>query len=278
MGIRFTGGRKAYLQAGLAGALGTVEVRPIDLTSAYGSIANGGVHVPPRMILEIRGPDGTVVWHGPEPRAARRRSRRRPRSSSRTSSPATRTRPRTRSGRPRSRSTTARAARGARPRSRPAPPTTPATWPRTASCRRQTGGRPSIAVGVWMGNSDHSNPRSRKPATSLTAAAPLWRAFMREYTNGWPVTQFVRPKGVVKATIDAWSGGKPGSVDARRRPRNGSSTARSPAPAGPSTPTASCTAGRAAATAWISSRRSSGRAPGIRTWPTGCDGRAGARA
>ena len=68
MGIRFTGGRKAYLQAGLAGALGTVEVRPIDLTSAYGSIANGGVHVPPRMILEIRGPDGTVVWHGPEPR------------------------------------------------------------------------------------------------------------------------------------------------------------------------------------------------------------------
>ena len=33
---------------------------------------------------------------------------------------------------------------------------------------------------------------------------------MREYTNGWPVTQFVRPKGVVKATIDAWSGGKPG--------------------------------------------------------------------
>ncbi len=67
MGIRFTGGRKAYLQAGLAGALGTVEVRPIDLTSAYGSIANGGVHVPPRMILEIRGPDGTVVWHAPSP-------------------------------------------------------------------------------------------------------------------------------------------------------------------------------------------------------------------
>ena len=62
MGIRFAGGREAFLQAGLAGALGTVEVRPFDLTSAYGTIANGGVRVPPRMVLEIRGPDGRVVW------------------------------------------------------------------------------------------------------------------------------------------------------------------------------------------------------------------------
>jgi hypothetical protein len=61
-----------------------------------------------------------------------------------------------------------------------------------------------------MGNSDHSNPRSKTPAISLTAAAPLWHAFVRDYTNGWPVTNFKPPKSVVKATIDAWSGGKPG--------------------------------------------------------------------
>ena len=36
---------------------------------------------------------------------------------------------------------------------------------------------------MWIGNSDHSNPRTRKPATSLTAAAPLWRAFMTDYTK-----------------------------------------------------------------------------------------------
>src|SRR5688500_18547960 len=71
MGIRFAGGRKAFLQSGLAGALGTVEVRPLDLTSAYGTIANGGVHVPPRMILEIRGPDGKVVWKADEPEGER---------------------------------------------------------------------------------------------------------------------------------------------------------------------------------------------------------------
>ncbi|HEX6867328.1 MAG TPA: transglycosylase domain-containing protein, partial [Candidatus Limnocylindrales bacterium] len=67
LGLRFMGGREAFMQAGLAGALGTVEVRPLDLTSAFGAIANRGVRVPPRMILEIRGPDGSVVWKAPEP-------------------------------------------------------------------------------------------------------------------------------------------------------------------------------------------------------------------
>jgi hypothetical protein len=61
-----------------------------------------------------------------------------------------------------------------------------------------------------MGNSDHSNPRAKAPATSLTAAAPLWHAFVQDYTSGWPVTNFKPPKGVVQATVDAWSGGKPG--------------------------------------------------------------------
>ena len=69
---------------------------------------------------------------------------------------------------------------------------------------------PALAVGLWMGNSDHSNPRSKKPAISLTAAAPLWRAFVRELTAKQPIATFSRPKGVVHATIDAWTGGRPG--------------------------------------------------------------------
>ena len=69
---------EAFLQSGLAGALGTVEVRPLDLTSAYGTIANGGVHVPPRMILDVRAADGRIVWKAPEPAGSRRSRRRRP--------------------------------------------------------------------------------------------------------------------------------------------------------------------------------------------------------
>ncbi|MDX6585497.1 MAG: penicillin-binding protein, partial [Solirubrobacterales bacterium] len=66
-GIRFTGGRKAFMQAGLAGAIGTVEVRPLDLTSAYGALANGGVHVPTRMILEVKDASGKVIYEAPRP-------------------------------------------------------------------------------------------------------------------------------------------------------------------------------------------------------------------
>src|SRR4029079_13805882 len=53
-GIRFAGGKKAFLQSGLAGAIGTVELTPIDLTSAFGTLANGGLRMPTRMILEVR--------------------------------------------------------------------------------------------------------------------------------------------------------------------------------------------------------------------------------
>jgi hypothetical protein len=39
----------------------------------------------------------------------------------------------------------------------------------------------------------------------------LWHAFVRDYTKAWKVTKFTRPKDVVAAKIDAWSGGRPGS-------------------------------------------------------------------
>jgi membrane peptidoglycan carboxypeptidase len=52
---------------------------------------------------------------------------------------------------------------------------------------------PGIAVGIWMGNSDHSYPRAKDPPISLTAPAPLWHAFVRDLTDGDPVTDFAPP-------------------------------------------------------------------------------------
>jgi membrane peptidoglycan carboxypeptidase len=75
----------------------------------------------------------------------------------------------------------------------------------------RTPGAAALVAGVWMGNSDHSNPHSSEPATSLTAAAPLWHAFVRDVTEGAHVEEFAAPDGVIQATIDAWSGGRPGS-------------------------------------------------------------------
>ena len=69
---------------------------------------------------------------------------------------------------------------------------------------------PAIAVGVWMGNSDHSAPEGKEHGTSLTTAGQVWHAFLRDYSKGMPVAAFEAPKGVVKDTVDRWSGGKPG--------------------------------------------------------------------
>jgi membrane peptidoglycan carboxypeptidase len=212
LGIRFFGGRKAFLQAGLAGAIGTVEVRPLDLTAAYGAIANGGVRLPPRMILEVRDTSGKVIYQAPDPAT----------SASQAVSPqaaylvtdilAGNTDPKQnpiwskalelRNGpkgkhRPAAVKTgTANDARDLATYGYLAPPEDPAS--------------PALVVGIWLGNSDHSMPRVKKPAISLTAAAPLWRAYVRDLTAKMPVASFVRPKGVASATIDAWSGGRPG--------------------------------------------------------------------
>jgi membrane peptidoglycan carboxypeptidase len=210
MGIRFHGGKEAFLQAGLAGALGTVEVRPLDLTSAYGTIANGGAHLPPRMILEVRGASGKTIWKAPQPEPVQAVS---PQAAymvtnilagntDRKQNPIWSAALELRNGpggshRPAAVKTgTANEARDLATYGYLGPPEDPSA--------------PALAVGVWMGNSDHSNPSSSRPAISLTAAAPLWRAFVRSVSADMPVAGFPVPKGLVAATIDAWSGGRPG--------------------------------------------------------------------
>lgn len=211
-GIRFTGGSKAFLQAGLAGALGTVELRVIDLTSAYGALANGGVRVPPRMILEVRDAMGAVVYRAPEPKGQAAVSRQAAFLVSDILQGNTD---------PRQNpiwSAALELRNGPKGEHRPAAVKTGtandardlATYGYLAPPRDAAA--PAYAVGIWMGNSGgvDSSPNAAKPATSLTAAAPLWRAFVRDLTAKTPIAQFKAPKGVVKATIDGWTGGRPG--------------------------------------------------------------------
>jgi membrane peptidoglycan carboxypeptidase len=210
LGIRFTGGEKGFLQAGLAGAIGTVEVRTIDLTSAFGALGNGGLRVPPRMILEVRDAAGKIVWTAPKPKGTRAVS---PQAAFlvsdilqgntlRSQNPIWAAALELRNG-PRGEHRPAAVKTGTANDARDL-----ATYGYLAPPKDAK--QPAYAVGIWMGNSDHSNPKSAKPATSLTAAAPLWRAFVRDLTARKPVASFAPPKGVVKATIDAWSGGARG--------------------------------------------------------------------
>ena len=63
-----------------------------------------------------------------------------------------------------------------------------------------------------MGNSDHSESRGPgREIISLDGPAPVWQAFMRDYTKSMPVARFQPPEGLVRTRIDAWTGGRPGS-------------------------------------------------------------------
>jgi membrane peptidoglycan carboxypeptidase len=209
MGLPFQGGKRAFVQAGLAGALGTVETRPLDLIEAYGTIANNGVHEPARMILEIQDQTGKVVYRAPD---AGKRALSATAAYQVTDILKGNTNPAINEiwaaklaigngphgeRRPAAAKTgTATDARDLSTYGYLAPPANPRA--------------PALAVGVWLGNSDHSMPRSSDPAISLTAAAPLWRSVVRQLTNGQPVADFREPNGLVRTRIDAWSGGAPG--------------------------------------------------------------------
>ena len=210
LGINFKGGTTAFLQSGLAGAIGTVEVRPLDLTAAYGALANGGQYLPPQMILEIRDASGKVVYKAPDPE---------PRQAISPETAYLVTDILAGNTDPRQNPSWAAATaiqNGPNGSRRPAAVKTGtandardlATYGYLPPPRQE--GLPGLAVGIWMGNSDHSSPDAEKAATSLTAAAPLWRAYVRDVSREWPVVNFQRPDTIVRAEIDKWSGGQPG--------------------------------------------------------------------
>ncbi len=210
MGIRFRGGPKSFEAAGLAGAIGTVEVTPLDLTTAYATIANGGVHLPTRMVLEVKDRDGNVVWKAPEPEGQRAISAQAAYlvtdilagNTDPSQNPIWAKHLELRNGahgkrRPAAVKTgTSNEARDLSTYGFLAPP--------------DKSSAPAWVVGIWMGNSDGSTPHARRPATSLTAAAPLWRLFMKQVSNGDPVARFDRPPHIKSRRIDAFSGGSPG--------------------------------------------------------------------
>jgi membrane peptidoglycan carboxypeptidase len=73
---------------------------------------------------------------------------------------------------------------------------------------------PALAVGVWMGNSDNT-PNDGK--LSLDTSAPVWSAILSEASKGMPMASFAdsRPKGIVSAKVDAFSGQLPGAFTTR---------------------------------------------------------------
>jgi penicillin-binding protein 1A len=188
---------------GVSIGIGTLEVHPADLASAYGAIANGGTLVRRNMILSVTDDKGKpvtsleppAVTHPSTPAATYVM----------TNILAGNTDPKQNnwwsqykimSGNTRRPATlktgTSDQTQDLFALGYVAPPADPSA--------------PAIVAGVWAGNSDNAPGHS---VMSLEMAAPIWHAFMQEVTAETPVTDFQQPDGVTWATVDANSGMRP---------------------------------------------------------------------
>jgi len=187
--------------------IGTLEIHPIDLLSAYGSIANGGMLVPRTYIVEVRDANNNVVW----PLAG-------------DVAPGTRVASEQASflindileGNTIDKVNhywAAWAIKDTDGTRRPAAYKTGTTddnkdidaFGYLAPPEDPT--QPGLAVGVWLGNSDAT---AVGDITSVASSAPFWSKIMTEISRGMPIAEFKEPPGLVTADVDAYSGLLPG--------------------------------------------------------------------
>ena len=190
-------GNKALDLAGLAGALGTVEVRPLDMTAAFGAFGNGGKVTKPRYILKVLGPDGQVIYEAGKPvteqvwkpATAYIMADILDGNTNRAVNPAwgeVFELHNTRDGSRRVAAVKTGTTNELKDYS------TYGILPMPEGKKQ-----PALAVGVWYGNSDSSSPNLGLLRYSLDNAGRTWVAFVRDYMNNKPAPDFKRPKGVI---------------------------------------------------------------------------------
>ncbi len=173
---------------GLALTLGGGEVTLLDLASAYGVFANGGVRVEPTAILQIRNVRGELIEQWSASAGARVLDARVAYLIGDILS-----------------DNNARAATfgfgSVLQIGRPAAVKTGTTTDYRDNWT--VGYTPELVTGVWVGNADFT------PMVNLSGVAgagPIWHDFMREALKGKPETQFARPPGLVRVEVCAPSG------------------------------------------------------------------------
>lgn len=181
MGITTLGDRSRF---GLSLVLGGAEVRPIDLVSAYGVFATEGLRTPWGLIQRIEVSDGTILE---ERRVTAERVLD---------------------------AQTARLVTDVLADNNARAPVfgvnNPLTIPgREVAAKTGTtqenrdawvvGYSPSLVVGVWAGN--NRNQSMTAAGAGVSAAGPLWNAFMRAALKGTAVETFTRPNPVLTGKI-----------------------------------------------------------------------------
>jgi membrane peptidoglycan carboxypeptidase len=211
-GLTFPEGPKALEQAGLAGAIGTVEIHQIELVATYGAFGNGGIVTEPRMILSVTDSNDNAIYKAGSPVKHPAWSAQAAWLMANILEGNTNPKDNFEWG-PRFQLNN-----GPGGSYRPAALKTGTTNDvRDMSAygllpKPKDPSKPAIALGVWMGNSNHTPPTSGTAAIfSADGPGEVWHSFLRDYMRGKPVAEFERPsKGLVQETTDAFSGGRPG--------------------------------------------------------------------
>ena len=201
-GLRYQSTAAPVLSMGI----GTLETHPIDMLSAYGTIANGGVRMPRQMITKVVDEDGKQIWpldnQKPEgvevisPQAAYIITDILAGNTEMKTNPYWGKFAIYKDGvrRPAAYKTgTTNENRDVHAYGYLAPP--------------KDKDRPALAAGVWMGN---SNNAPNKGSLSLDSSAPLWSALLEEASQKYGISKFHAPAGLQTATVDAFTGLKPG--------------------------------------------------------------------
>lgn len=78
------------------------------------------------------------------------------------------------------------------------------------------GGSTRRIVGTWVGNNDNS-PMHPSLASGVTGAAPIWNRIIKEALKDTPNDSFIQPGNIVEMEIDAFLGGLPRSEFPKRK-------------------------------------------------------------
>jgi len=171
-------------------ALGAAEVTPLEMASAYGTLANGGVHMEPHGILEVVDYTGAVIYSAPT-------------AGTEAVDPAVAylTTDILKGVISSGTGTTAKIGR-------PAAGKTGTTQEYRDAWF--VGYTPDLVAAVWMGHVEGQVEMTDvhgKRVTGGSFPAEIWAAFMKAALANTPESDFTRPKGITTATICLDSGG-----------------------------------------------------------------------
>ncbi len=234
--------RPGHPPYGLALTLGGGEVTLLEMTSAYGALANGGLYTPPNPILCVLDADGIALERAEGadlPDACR--------NAPLASQPTTRAAEAQRAATPQhsylitdilSDNDARIAAFGANSwlqLDRPAAVKTGTTndvrdiW--------TVGYTPQLVTGVWVGNADGT--AMDDSLSGVAGAGPIWNRFMRAALADTPAQAFSRPTGIIEMEICTSTGAPPdASCPPDQRRMELFVADQAPAPGTPSAPTA----------------------------------------